>query len=425
MPDPTLANGKMESRRARLARNITASVLVALIFAGAAARMQDLGYPHELGWDEHHFVENARNMLHGKSDWNDHPPLGKLLIAGGMLIAGDNSTGWRLAPLALGLVLIVVAYLLAASLFRSRWAGLLAAAFIAADGFPLAYSKVALLDGMLVTAMMTAALLIWRARSWAGFALAGLAVGLAMSIKFSGAVLLVPLALAGPLRLGFSVKSVGLAAVAISIAAVAYVAEFAIGLSLAGDPNGVFDVARETGELLRHHLGLTDWKHPLTSRWYTWFVPLNAIVMHYVREGNVVRALFPLGHPILWWGVNLALVWTVIDAVRRARGRASEVSPDSAAQHRALSYLWLLWLLPLLPWVVSERDSYFYHYLPSYAFGLVLLSGWVSMIRKREAVQLGIVLVIAAVFVFCVPIWSKIPFDADSLLHALYFPRRG
>ena len=147
---------------------LTQVLLLALIAGGAAARLYDFGYPNELTWDEPHFVENARNILAGRSDWNDHPPLGKLLIAAGILAMGDQGAGWRLAPLLLGLALIGLAYALGASTFRSKTAGLYAAAFIAASGFVLAFSKTALLDGMLATMMVAAALVLWRARSWRG-----------------------------------------------------------------------------------------------------------------------------------------------------------------------------------------------------------------------------------------------------------------
>ena len=38
----------------------------------------------------HHFVENARNILATRSDWNDHPPLGKLLLAIGIVALGER-----------------------------------------------------------------------------------------------------------------------------------------------------------------------------------------------------------------------------------------------------------------------------------------------------------------------------------------------
>ncbi len=43
-------------------------------------------------------------------------------------------------------------------------------------------------------------------------------------------------------------------------------------------------------------------------------------------------------------------------------------------------------LLPLVPWIVSRRDSYIYHYLPAYGFGVALVAGKIARAladRKR------------------------------------------
>ena len=70
---------------------------------GIWLRAQRLGEPAGLAWDEHHFVRTAQNYLVGAKDWNDHPPLGKLLIAQGIHWFGDVSFAWRASALASGI----------------------------------------------------------------------------------------------------------------------------------------------------------------------------------------------------------------------------------------------------------------------------------------------------------------------------------
>lgn len=399
---------------------LTQILLLALIVGGVAARLYDFGYPNELTWDEPHFVENARNILAGRSDWNDHPPLGKLLIATGMLAMGDQGEGWRLAPLLFGLALIVLAYALGVSTFRSRSAGLYAAAFIAASGFVLAFSKTALLDGMLATMMVAAALALWKARSWRGITSGAVLIGLSASIKFTGIVLVVPLALMTLARSESRLKALGVFALGVTTLAAVYTAQFSLGLSLAGEAHGPIDVANKTVELFRHHIGLNDWQHSATSRWYTWFIPLRAVRLHYAREGNVVRALTTKGNPLLWWGVNLAVLWSMVGLIRRKwrEGLIGKASNTRLPSGR--SYLLLMWALPLCPWIFTNRDSYIYHYLPSYVFGLVLFGGLTSTLSNPKA-RLGVVVGVTLVFAYCVRVWSKVPLAADSLLHALFF----
>lgn len=44
-----------------------------LVTLGVLLRILGYAEPPTFTFDEHHFVENARNYLHGKNDWNDHP----------------------------------------------------------------------------------------------------------------------------------------------------------------------------------------------------------------------------------------------------------------------------------------------------------------------------------------------------------------
>jgi len=416
---PKLRPEESVSRDARLDR-FTQLLLVALIIGGVVARVHELGYPNELTWDEHHFVENARNIINGRSDWNDHPPLGKLLIALGILTVGDDGAGWRLAPLLFGLALIALAYAFGASAFRSKTAGLYAGAFIAASGFALAFSKTALLDGMLATSMVAAALALWRARSWRGITLGAILIGVSMSFKFTGVVLVVPLVLVTLGRFGAHPKTFGLLVFSMGSMAAVYVAQFSLGLALCGDEFGLLDVVKKTAELFHHHIALDDWKHSATSRWYTWFIPLKTLRLHYAREGDVVRMMTTSGNPILWWGVNAAVLWSAFDVLRRLRhgdpGMVRQVFQSTPGQ----SYLLMLWFLPLCPWILTNRDSYIYHYLPSYAFGLILFGGLTSTLSSSKA-RLLVVALVSVVFAFGVRLWSKIPFETDSLLHSFFF----
>ena len=298
---------------------------MSLIVAGIAIRAYDLGYPETLVFDEHHFVKNARNYMAARSDWNDHPPLGKLLIALGMRVEGDDPFGWRLAALVFGIALILLAYLLGAAAQRTREAGLYAAAFVAASGFAVVYSRTAHLDGMLTTLMAAAALVAWRSRTRLGMSSAACLIGLAASMKFSGAVLAIPWVIVSIRRFGLEKRTLTLLAGGVALMAGTYVALFAFGLQMAGDGYGVADVGHKSLELLRHHLVLDDWKHPATSRWYTWFVPLSRIGMHYVRDGDTVRALTTADNPALWWGRQRC---------RRLVGLSGTAPPDGPARSR-------------------------------------------------------------------------------------------
>jgi len=65
-------------------------VLVCLFGLGMYLRLHYFGVPSTFQFDEHHFVENARRYIDHQTDLNDHPPLGKLMIAFSMRVLGDT-----------------------------------------------------------------------------------------------------------------------------------------------------------------------------------------------------------------------------------------------------------------------------------------------------------------------------------------------
>lgn len=367
---------------------------LASVALGVWLRVQHLADPPGLAWDEHHFVRTAQNLLSGGRDWNDHPPLGKLLIAHGIHWFGDTAFGWRVSALASGLTNIVLAGLLAGRLFHSWRAGLIAAAFLAGDGFFIAYSRTALLDGVVATFTLATACAAVRARGALGIGLAAVLLGLGCAVKFSAVVMLVPLvasALFGP-----APRWAGLL---LLLAPLSYVGVYQWGLLLQHRPHGVGDVIAATRELYEHHAKLTDGKHMLISSWYSWLVPLKPIPMRYAEADGMVRSMTSMGNPLLWWAGSLAVLATLGALLRVAAERArafvqARATPLSTIGALAGAELWCLalWAVPVLPWVLSRRDSYIYHYLPAYGFAVVLVAGKVATLidARRRLGWLGL-----------------------------------
>lgn len=405
-------------------------LLFAMVAGGVLMRVVDLGFPDSLTWDEHHFVKNARNYLAGRPDWNDHAPLGKLLLALSIRVLGDTAFAFRLPSCLLGIATIFGAGGLAYQAFRTRQAAMLAASFTAVDGFLIAYSRTALLDGMLTSlSLVTLWLMTLRPRFF--FPAVGVALGSAMAIKMSAITLFGPLAFLAVLQLisisplGEKMSGVKLFGrpiieerailwafpAILGIAVMVYLSWWVFGLGLTDRPNSYSDAIRATKKMMAHHAKLTDWEHPLLSRWWTWWLPKTPIMLrHDVVSGGFVRAMTSMGNPLLWWSAVVAAFFAVTRVVSRASERRV---PD-------LAVVWLLVaaVAYLSPWVLTNRDSYIYHYLPIYSIELVVLAGVVSSCRFPCArmVRLcwvGAVLVVSA---FYAPVWAQLPISPDALL---------
>lgn len=354
---------------------------LAIIAIGIVLRVHDLSFPPHLTFDEHHFVKNAENYLAHRADWNDHPPLGKLLMVLGIRWLGDNAVGWRIVPLVCGCCSVALAYGIGLAAFRNRSAGYIAAALLALDGFFVAYSRTALLDGMLTAAVLAAGFLLLDARSWWHALLAAMFIGVAASIKWTGITLVVPFLFA-VLVLG---KAPRLSVLALAVVPVIYFAQYSVGLYLARVPYGVLAVYRETRRLFLQQAAATAFEHPLCSEWWWWLVMVKPIVMRFDRFGDRIRVMSSIGNPLAWFAstaaIALALLGLLAAGARAAWARVKRAAAPTgffAERWQSLTLLLLLWLAPLLPWMLYGRDSYFYHYLPAYGFALCLLGGLIA-----------------------------------------------
>ena len=408
----------------------------AMLLLGLILRVYAFGFPDSFMFDEHHFVENARNYLHHQPDWNDHPPLGKLFIALSIRAFGDNSVGWRVPALVLGLVTILCGGLAAARMFKSKHAGWIAAAFLSVDGFHIAYSRAALLDGYLAAFLAMALFVATFPLNFASALAAGFVLGIAASVKFSGITVLLPLtvaALFAPVTKRKLFACTGLVGV---VAAVVYFAQYACGLSLAGKAASPIDVVNDTQRLIDHHAALTDMKNPWVSGWITWGVPTRPALLSYARHWGEVRVLSGMGNIALWWpGVALTVILVgviIAKGVLFVAASPNEQTTQSNSvsvvaflrQHGRAELVLLAGCIGFIaPWVVSHRDSYIYHFLPAYTAIIVTLSGYVAWVRKHKPIDallfIGLVLVVAA---FYAPIWSSMA-TSEAAVNARLFLR--
>ena len=486
----------------RLAKYSIVEVIgfTSVMVIAALTRLWNLGYPSKLVFDETYYAKDALTLSlegHEKS-WPEgadfafqsgdvsgylgdaafvvHPPLGKWLIASGMWLTGpDQSTGWRLSTAILGIATVALLMLVAFKLFRSIALSILAGFFLAVDGLAITLSRTALLDASLTFFLVLgfwlflidqekSRLRITRAiegsknsilvfRPW--LILAGVALGAASSIKWSGLYLLAGIGLyvvfsesllrknSGEhnwLRQGVFFQGSYSFVSLIPTALATYLLTWSGWIFGTGGyfrnwatenpPTGIFGLLPDWmislwnyHELIYgFHVNLTK-EHPYEANPLGWLVGLRPTAFFYetyplgsngcqITEG-CSSAITALGNPFIWIGSAAALVYIIY---RYARHR-----------ERVLGLVLLGTVSLYLPWIVLSERTVFQFYVVSFQpwliLGLVLA---VQQLRRRllltsktlaNATTIGFVSLVfgASIFFYPVNTGMYLPFELWQL----------
>lgn len=191
------APGRAIARVAALLRDgLTdpAAMLPVAFIVALLIRVAWLDLPHRsLIFDEAYYVQAARTLLGwpvpagahyaGAAPFLDpnqeHPPLGKLLIAASMLIFGDNGFGWRIPSVLAGMISLFAMYKIVRTTRETQWFGIAVVFILGLENLTLIHGRIATLDMLALAPVLVGSWMALRGR----WALAGLAMGVGLLIK--------------------------------------------------------------------------------------------------------------------------------------------------------------------------------------------------------------------------------------------------
>ncbi|RAV31742.1 dolichyl-phosphate-mannose--protein mannosyltransferase [Corynebacterium heidelbergense] len=470
-----------------------------------------LGRPTDAGtpvFDEKHYVPQSWQMLRSWDNWliggiEDnpgfglvvHPPLGKQLEAAGMALFGYTPTGWRIASAVVGIGVVILTAALARRISRSDFVGLLAGIFAASEGILFVTGRSGMLDHFQVLFVVGAAYLLVRDHEqmnrrmarvreqgrirlypagprlgyrWWRFA-AGVALGLALSVKWSGLYYIAFFGVACVAaeawrRRRFGVRRPVVGALAfdacpalaalVGLPAAVYVFSFRAWFA---SESGVFRHAAESNaypqlagwklsflpdsvqgflyyhaSVLKFHSELTNSNghyHNWESKPWSWLASTRSLMYYNPKsDGGIHHVVLLVGTPAVWWPCVPALLWALWCLIIRHDARFTVPLVGFAAG--------------FLPWLLNlDRQMYLFYAVNLSPFVVILLAltmgqvvdwrlpvtshrRWIAALQSHAgiAVVVGYSALVVWNFLFFLPIYTAMPLDSWGWQSRMWLP---
>jgi len=409
---------KWEEFKGRLTKLPTPITLLLLGTLASVTLLSGLDNPNGIYFDEEHYVTAARSILRGGGDSNwIHPPLGKLLMALGMLALGEsNPLGWRLPGVFLAILCVPALNLIGTRLYGSRKTGLIASLLLCFDFLFFAQARIAMLD-IYVFAFSILGVLFYlssnRSHRLSYLALSGVFFGMAISSKMPGVLPLSLCLIHGMIRWGRERKRniVSLLSTLIFIPIAVYIASYIPCFFILG--HNFSDFLNRQYQML-HYSAYLPGPHPYMSEPWTWPLMVRPLLSFYetlqVNEVTYVSTISHLGNPLIWHIGIVLIAISVWNALTRREGENIFVCAW-------FLFTWLFYFPTgiahaLFGWGRAQYIYYFLQSVPALCLTLanVLEEGDETMRFPISAFALAACLL---TFALCYPVISgyPVPFD--------------
>lgn len=385
-------------------------LLILILLLAAFLRLYRLDYPNKYVFDEVYHGFTAKEYLKGSKDawewWTKpppgvafewtHPPLAKEIMTASMFILrSTNAWAWRLPGTLLGILSVFIVYKLGLILLKNNVSALFAAFLFSIDGLNFVQSRIGMNDIYYITFFLLSLLFILNKKVIFAAIFFGLAISSKWAAIYGLLFLFIPYLLFKRQYLNF----VGMILIPPLIYLASYIPFFLLGHT--------FDqFIKLQQQMWWYHTGLKA-THDYSSPWWSW--PLNLYPVWYFVDykEKLTANIFASGNPPLFWFGIIALILTGWEAVKK----------------RSINLFLILmgFLVFWLPWAISPRIMFLYHYSPSVPF-LSLALGHQLGSRfngKRKSIVLLLLSIMVIGFILLFPFLTGI--HIPSFLVRLFF----
>lgn len=350
-------------------------------------RVVDLDAINQVVFDEVHFGKFISSYCCTHQRFFDiHPPVGKLVIAGGAYMFGYNGqfsfdhigqmytnvpiTALRIVPAVVGALLPIIGMVLLRQAGVSYAVTILGGFAVALENALIVEARFILTDSILLAALfgciafaIAALQTKHTAYSWYFACIAGILAGVAVGTKFTGA-----LAIALGVCMFLVRARMGRMFVFVFSALLVYLISWMLHFSLltlpgSGDVWGVTtgaywqDLFHTHQQMLSANYNLTA-THPYGSAWWSWPFMTRSV---FYWQGNGAFIYF-LGNPVVWWGSIVLFICGLVYFLPK---------------NKRVPWVFLVgYAASFVPLMRVPRVLFLYHYLTPFLFSL-LFGMWI------------------------------------------------
>jgi dolichyl-phosphate-mannose-protein mannosyltransferase len=395
-------------------------------------------------FDEIYFARTAYQHIVREAPFEyTHPPLGKLLMAAGILTFGLNTIGWRIVPFIFGIAMIPIMYIFGKRMFKNRFGAFASAFLISFDSMHFVLSRIGLIDIILSTfiILMFYFFFIYYdgdlfKKGWKHanlpLLLSGIFFGLAVSVKWTAvfgafAVMVLFLLLKREelnkaqrnsiLKPSLITPILIILASYVVVSFIIYYLSYVPIMGIPGEGSGLEMVLRYQQNMYRYHTTLTA-THPFSSPWWSWLFMIKPVWVYGFSNtfDNTVSNIVAIGNPAIWWAAIPFIFFVILKWIREK---------DKIAR-----FIAAVFLLQLVPYILIGRITFIYHMFPNIAFIILASVYGLNIIWHREDKwrYMAIVYLVAVLisFIYFYPITAAHPIshqfnDAHKLLNSWIF----
>ena len=416
--------------------------VMAISLVSFGLRFWNLDGTADIVFDEVYYPKFAQNYLNNEPFFDAHPPLAKYIIALGVQIFGYAPFGYRFMTALAGSLLPLVTYEFIWQLSDHRGWAWLTGWFVAMDGLLLVESRFGLINifillfGMLSQLCMVLALKRSRQR-WFWAIVTGLMLGASMSVKWTGLAYIIGLvAIAGYAwsryrqTLNGAQILIGLIILPIAFYVVNWIPHLMIN-----PERDIWEVHRQ---ILGFHqnlgVGKTEPIHPYCAPWWSWVLLIRPIAYFFqIRPNSMVEFVHAMGNPFLYWlsaiALLICLAFLIASKLRFPPKILNKILNEISLKERAtlfwfVFYVTTSFLAHWLPWSLSKRCIFLYHYMPASVYAFTALALLVSLMWRSplgntnpniRAIGTAIWVLVAIAFGFWLPVYIGLPISSGYL----------